>query len=197
VTRTARSEQLDRKGKIESVTESVERVLYRNGREVRELIRFTRDGKDLTEKEKAKRAGKEKETGHSLSLTIASPFSEQESRKYRFTLLAADPSDPAGRRIRFEPKTAPSPEVNAGEALVDPAAGTPIRIRYRPSRKRRRDRPSPSSRSRERAGCSSSGRDFELGLSSRAMRRRAAPDAHRCRIAKRRRTGCPAGASRN
>lgn len=133
VTRTARSEQLDRKGKVESVTESVERVFYRDGAEVRELVRFTRDGKDLTEKEKARRGGKEKESGHSLSLSLVSPFSEAEARKYRFTLLAPDPSDPAGRRIRFEPKAAPSVEVNTGEAVVDPAAGSPIRIRYHPS----------------------------------------------------------------
>ncbi len=133
MTRTSRSEQLDRNGTVESVTEIVERVLYRDGEEVRELIRFTRDGKDLTEKEKAGRAGKKKEAGHSLSLSIASPFSEREFRKYRFTLLATDPSDLSRRRIRFEPKVGPSTEVNAGEALVDLAAGSPIRIRYRPS----------------------------------------------------------------
>lgn len=138
VTMTTRTDQLDRRGRTESHTESVERVSFRNGTQVRELVAFTRDGVDRTAEEKARRGGgrsrgEEEKRRDSLGLDVSSPFAAGESGKYRFALRGADSADPNRLRIGFEPAAAAAPGVNVGEALVDAAAGVPIRIRFRPS----------------------------------------------------------------
>ena len=133
LTLTTLSDQLDGKGRVESQMEIVERVLYRNGSEVRELVRFSKNGKDVTAEERKKRAKKDGGGSSSLELTLASPFGAEEAAKYRFALRPPDASYPNLTRIHFEPAGAPSPAVNVGDAFVDPAAGSPVRIRCRPS----------------------------------------------------------------
>jgi hypothetical protein len=133
VTMTTRTEQLDGKGRVESQTELVERVFFRDGAEVRELLRLAKNGKDVTAEERGKRAKKEKRGSSSLQLSVASPFGAEEAGKYRFTIRPPEASHPSLVQIHFEPVGEPSPAVNVGEALVDPAAGSPIRIRCHPS----------------------------------------------------------------
>jgi len=130
---TTRTEQLDGKGRVESQTELVERVFFRDGAEVRRLLRLSKNGKDLTAEEIGKRAKKEKGGSPSLQLSVASPFGPEEAGKYRFTLRPPEASHPSLVQIHFAPIGEPSPAANVGDALVDPAAGSPIRIRCRPS----------------------------------------------------------------
>jgi hypothetical protein len=131
-----RAEELDKKGKVESVTESVERVTLRGGQIEREIIRYVRDGKDATASEKKRRAGtKAGPPGKERSIKIGakSPFDPSEQPKHRFTLVGAEPADSNQVTIRFEPKGKPSPETSVGEAVVDPATGAILRLRFRPS----------------------------------------------------------------
>lgn len=135
-TTATRAEELDKKGKVESVTESVERVTLRGGRPEREILRYVRDGRDDTASEKKKRAGvKAGPPGKERSMRIGmkSPFEPGELDKHRFTLVGPDPVDPNRVTIRFEPKEKPSPETSVGEAVVDAATGAVIRLRFRPA----------------------------------------------------------------
>jgi hypothetical protein len=133
LTMTTRIEQLDGKGRVESQSEVVERVFTRDGAEVRDLLRVRKDGKDATAEEKERRAKQEKPGASSLQLSIASPFGPEEAGKYRFTLRPPEASHPNLVQIHFEPAGKPSPASNVGDALVDPVAGSPVRIRCRPS----------------------------------------------------------------
>ena len=131
-----RAEELDKKGKVESVTESLERVTLRGGKPDREILRYVRDGKDDTAGEKKKRAGvKAGPPGKERSMRVGmkSPFEASELDKHRFTLVGPDPADPNRLTIRFEPKGKPSPETSVGEAVVDAATGAVVRIRFRPA----------------------------------------------------------------
>lgn len=145
VTLTTRSEQLDGKGKVEAVTEKVERVTSEGGSQNRELVRFVRDGRDVTaaEKERAaereaeRKAGKEKgsvkERGFSTS--VKNPFARTEQPRYRFWIIA--PAGSGGEslfRIGFAPKEKASPDLNSGEAVVEEATAVLRRLSYRPSR---------------------------------------------------------------
>lgn len=135
-TTVTRAEELDKKGKVESVTESLERVTLRGGKPEREILRYVRDGKDDTTTEKKKRAGvKAGPPGKERSIKIGakSPFEASEQPKHRFTLVGADPADPDRVTIRFEPKGKPTPETSIGEAVVDPSTGAILRLRFRPS----------------------------------------------------------------
>lgn len=135
-TTATRAEELDKKGKVESVTESVERVTLRGGKPEREILRYVRDGKDDTASEKKKRAGvKAGPPGKERSIKIGakSPFEASEQPKHRFTLVGPDAADPSRLTIRFEPKGKPSPETSIGEAVVDPETGAILRLRFRPS----------------------------------------------------------------
>jgi len=135
-TTATRSEELDKKGKPESVTESVERVTQRGGQADREVIRFVRDGKDDTAGEKKRRAEAKAEPprkGGSIRIGAKSPLDAAEQAKHRFTLVGPDSADPNRVKIRFEPKGKPSPETSIGEAVVDAATGAIVRLRYRPA----------------------------------------------------------------
>lgn len=135
-TTATRAEELDKKGKVESVTESLERVTLRGGKPEREILRYVRDGKDDTASEKKKRAGtKAGPPGKERSIKIGakSPFEASEQPKHRFTLAGADPADPDRVTIRFEPKGKPTPETSIGEAVVDAATGAIVRLRFRPA----------------------------------------------------------------
>ena len=135
-TTATRAEELDKKGKVESLTESLERVTLRAGKPEREILRYVRDGKDDTASERKKRAGaKAGPPGKERSMRVGmkSPFEPSELDKHRFTLVGPDPADPNRLTIRFEPKGKPSPETSVGEAVVDAATGAVVRIRFRPS----------------------------------------------------------------
>jgi transcription elongation GreA/GreB family factor len=135
-TTETRAEELNKKGKVESVTESVERVTRRGGQTEREVIRYVRDGKDSTESEKKRRAeekAKPPRKSRSVRIGATSPFEPTEQPKHRFTLVGTDPADPNRLTIRFEPKGKPSPETNVGEAVVDWATGAILRLRFHPS----------------------------------------------------------------
>ena len=135
-TTATRAEELDKKGKVESVTESLERVTLRAGKPEREILKYVRDGKDDTANEKKKRAGaKAGPPGKESSMRIGmrSPFEPSEQPKHRFTLVGADPADPSRLTVRFEPKGKPSQDTSVGEAVVDTATGAILRLRFRPS----------------------------------------------------------------
>ena len=141
-TMTARTEELDKTGRAESTMETVERVTNVNGKRERELVRAVRDGKDVTEEQRRRRAerkaaaekdGEGSGSRGNLTLTVFNPFAREEQAKYRFTLAGPDPAVPGSVRIRFEPKGAPSDKSYSGEAVVDSAGQAPVRIRYRPS----------------------------------------------------------------
>lgn len=135
-TTATRAEELDKKGKVESVTESLERVTLRAGKPERQILKYVRDGKDDTANEKKKRAGaKAGPPGKERSMKIGakSPFDASEQGKHRFTLVGPDAADPSRVTIRFEPKGKPSPETSVGEAVVDPETGAIVRLRFRPA----------------------------------------------------------------
>jgi hypothetical protein len=136
-TRTTRIEELDKSGRPESVIETVERVTRNDGREERQLLRAVRDGKDVTEElrqKRAERAASGKSGGQQeVSFSAQSPFRRSEQPKYRFSLAGRDPGNPGRVRIAFEPKGQPSEAVVQGEAVVDAAAAVPVLIRFRPS----------------------------------------------------------------
>lgn len=135
-TTETRAEELDKKGKVESITESVERVTRRGDRTEREVIRYVRDGRDVTQEEKKRRAGEKAappRKRRSITIGATSPFEASEQPKHRFTLVGADPAEPNRVTIRFEPKGKPSPETNVGEAVVDLATGAILRLRFNPS----------------------------------------------------------------
>jgi len=145
VTRRRRTERLDGRGKLKSITEVTERIVSLDGKEQIELLRFLRDGRDVTEEERKKRSeptASHEKTGSppdqmkEQRQRLDNPFAQSEQSKYRFSLLEAPPAEPERLRVHFEPKELRSPEDVVGEALVESVTGALIRRRFRPAKYR-------------------------------------------------------------
>lgn len=135
VTVTSLLEELDGDGKVLHTQESVARLVQRNGRQEEELVKTVRDGKDVTEEARKKRAGNGAwARSQGRAMIAGSPFGAEDQPHYRYTVLGNDPGNPAFVRIGFGPREKPSQEIATGEALVDPAAGELVRIAQRPSK---------------------------------------------------------------
>lgn len=127
---TLHAEELDRKGNASS-DETIEmRHAHANGKATDDLVRYERDGKDVTAEEQAKHKAKveKREAKRKDSAKkdddpdFPSPFASKEQPKYTFTRLGPDPADASRVRIGFVPQKA-ADMLMKGEASVDAATG--------------------------------------------------------------------------
>lgn len=130
---TERSEKLDGDGKVTSWFEVVTKVTHPGGKEVKEVVKATKDGADVTAKTKEKYAEKAKEKKKGDGFEAKSPFEPGEQGKYRFTLKGPAAGDASKLLIQFAPKGKASTELLVGHGLVDPAKGEVLKITARPS----------------------------------------------------------------
>ncbi len=127
---TIHAEELDRKGGASSAEMIEMRHAHVNGEATDDLVRYERDGKDVTAAEQAKRKAKveKREAKRKDSAKkdddqdFPSPFATKEQPKYTFTRLGTDPADASRVRIGFVPKKTAEMEMT-GEASVDAATG--------------------------------------------------------------------------
>lgn len=127
---TIHAEELDRKGSTSSDEKIEMRHAHVNGESTDDLVRYERDGKDVTAEEQAKhkakvekREAKRKDSAKKDDdQDFPSPFATKEQAKYTFTRLGPDPADASRVRIGFVPKKAAEMEMK-GEASVDAATG--------------------------------------------------------------------------
>lgn len=125
---TIHAEELDRKGSASSDEKIEMRHAHANGEATDDLVRYERDGKDVTAEEQAKHKAKvEKRQAKQKAAPkkdddpdFPSPFATKEQPKYTFTRLGPDPADASRVRIGFVPKKAAEMEMT-GEASVDAA----------------------------------------------------------------------------
>ncbi len=135
-TMTIQADELDKKG-VATRAEKIEmRHGHANGEATDALVRYERDGKDVTAEEKAKhdakvakRHEKEKDKAKSKDAKsddggsdFPSPFAPKEQPRYTFTALGSDPAGAGRVRIGFAPKKAADMEMK-GEAVVDSSTG--------------------------------------------------------------------------
>jgi hypothetical protein len=139
VTMTSKVEELDKEGKVQKTQTVVLRLTQKDGKPHAEVLRASRDGKDVTEDERKEQAAKqaradEDPKGHKdpkMAMTL--PFDAAVQPQYRFQLLGPDAKDPALSRLGFGPRGKPSKDVWTGEAVVDPSSGELKWMKQRPS----------------------------------------------------------------
>jgi hypothetical protein len=129
---TDRQEKLDGDGKVSTWVERVTRITHPGGREVKELVKATQDGKDVTAEWKAKDAEKKKGDA-GAGVDAKNPFDAAEQGKYQFTIKGPAPNDPSKLLLYFAPKGKASTNLVIGHALVDPAKGELLKSTFRPS----------------------------------------------------------------
>ena len=140
-TMTMHQEELDSDGKVTHVTERVLRTTHPDGKPSVELVRVTKDGKDITEDERAKAAehkakdAKDEAKKHGgMSIDAGNPFAADVAAKYRYWVVAPLPAPGAPVRIHFEPNGDPTEQEMTGDALVDPASGAVQELDFTPSK---------------------------------------------------------------
>jgi hypothetical protein len=129
-----RAEERDKKGKVTSTTDEVQHVRHENGLTRLEVVRASKDGKDVTATEReqvARQQEKRKKDKNEGRLDI--PFASNQQKRYQFTLLG-----PAGAphqvKIGFAPTVEPTPMVYKGEAVVDTDAGALVSMKLSPAK---------------------------------------------------------------
>jgi hypothetical protein len=118
-------EELSSDGKVTGRRDVLTRIVRKNGKTSPELVRSIRDGKDVTEAEKK---GKLKIEDN------GSPFAVTAQPLYRFWVVGPDKADPSKLLIGFSPRGKPDKSLSVGQAVVDPSAGTLLRLEIRPSK---------------------------------------------------------------
>ncbi len=129
VTMQARSEELDKAGKAVGVEETVVRFYVQDGKDVSELVRAVKDGKDVTAERRREERKKKKGEG---TFSFSDAFAADQQKRFRFELKGAVPGAPGQVRVAFAPLE-PSQQLLEGEALVDEAAGEVIAVKAHPS----------------------------------------------------------------
>ena len=127
---TKRAEKLDRKGRVTARRERVTRHVGRGDDEAVELLRQVEDGKDVTAERRAELARERAKQGparKSGASALRLPFAAELQPRYRYALGAGPADAPGLARVRFTP-VEPSPELLAGEALVDVASGEAVAL---------------------------------------------------------------------
>jgi hypothetical protein len=132
---TINAKEIDKKGQVRSTTEEVQKVSHAGGDTNIEVVRATKDGKDLTAEEREqqkqqaekRKHGKKKDNGDKLE----SPFAKDQQAKYQFWTLG----EPVNHRVRigFAPKM-DATNVYRGEALVDTDAGAVLSMKFSPAK---------------------------------------------------------------
>ncbi|MET0401323.1 MAG: hypothetical protein ABW123_02925 [Cystobacter sp.] len=128
-------EELDGEGKATSRLETVERSVWRGGKRSSELVRATRDGKDVTGEVREQREKEEgvEDKGRTFQLDHL-PFSPREQARYHFEARGPDAKQPHLLRVAFSPKEGKRLDALAGEALVDAGRGELLRLTTHPSK---------------------------------------------------------------
>lgn len=130
------AEERDKKGKVTSTTDEVQHVRHENGLTKIEVVRATKDGRDVTAEEReqvAKQQGKRKRDKNDGRL--ASPFAPDQQKSYTFELVGPTGA-PHQVKIKFAPGSdvEPTPTVYKGEAVVDTDAGAVVSMKFSPAR---------------------------------------------------------------
>lgn len=134
---STRSEELDGGGTVQHVDEVVTRLTRGpDGRPVPEVLRATRDGRDNIAEVRKRQAGRQAkpDPNRKNSVSAVMPFARDAQAKYRFWLLPPYRDDPGRLRIGFGPRGEPEAGIYLGEAKVDPAQGSVLWLKQRPSK---------------------------------------------------------------
>ncbi|APR86160.1 Hypothetical protein A7982_11509 [Minicystis rosea] len=124
---TTRTDDLDKNGKVESTSVTVLRVVTKDGKIERTMLKKSRDGKDVEIDAKEKRQVKDR------TVELPSPFEAAMQPKHRFTLVGPVPEAPGKVRVRFA--AADRVEgASSGEAIVDPVTGDVTWTRFSPAK---------------------------------------------------------------
>ncbi|HVE87896.1 MAG TPA: hypothetical protein VND93_33790 [Myxococcales bacterium] len=134
VTMSSRVEELDKAGKVEHSQEVVHRLSRKEGKPHADVVRATRDGKDVTEAERqqAEQADRDERSGGKKA-ELTTPFAAEVQQSYAFHLLGPNARDPRFQRLAFAPRGKPSRDLWVGEAVVDPETGAVRWMKQRPS----------------------------------------------------------------
>ncbi len=139
VTMTSQVEELDKEGKVQKSQTVVLRLSQKDGKSHAEVLKASRDGKDVTEDERKEQAAKQARAdedpkgGKDQKMAMTLPFDAALQPQYRFQLLGPDARNPSLSRLGFGPRGKPSKDVWVGEAVVDPSSGEVRWLKQRPS----------------------------------------------------------------
>ncbi|AKU98624.1 hypothetical protein AKJ09_05288 [Labilithrix luteola] len=130
-------DELDGGGQVSGNKSMVVRVTASPAQRIAEILKYTEDGVDKTNEERAKAAEKKrtkssadkKKEAESLRL----PFLAVEQSRYAFTLLEKDPAAPSHVRVGFVPKV-PAETAYKGSAWVDADTGQVLTLGFSPSK---------------------------------------------------------------
>jgi len=141
VTMSSRVEELDKEGKVQHTQEMVLRLSHQDGKPQGEVVRATKDGKDITAEERDKlaeqraRGGADGKSGPGKRgrMELSTPFGAEAQPKYAFRLLGPDARDASLVRVGFGPRGKKAEDIWTGEAVVDPGSGAVKWMKQRPS----------------------------------------------------------------
>jgi len=141
VTLSSTVEELDGNGGVGHSQELVVRLSLKDGKQATEVVRATRDGKDVTEDERAAEAEKRAQAevqpkpkgAPKRKVELSTPFGATAQPDYSFRVLGPDQNDPKKLRVAFGPKGKPSKDLWVGEAIVDPETGALLWMKQHPS----------------------------------------------------------------
>ena len=125
VTVTGKQEELDSKGKVEHVTESVVKTTHANGQTTREVLKATQDGNDITDQMKKQFSGKPDDD----QARAENPFDPELQAAYKFTRVS-DPSSTEWK-VHFEPIQPGTMRIR-GDAWIDPTTADLVRLTAEP-----------------------------------------------------------------
>jgi hypothetical protein len=111
-------EELDGEGKVGSRTDILERRTTRGGQPTSEVLRATRDGRDVTAEVRAQRQKEQEKRRKEGRRDNASPFVPEVQGRYRFVLKGPVEGKAGQVRIGLVPREKDA-ELLEGEAVVD------------------------------------------------------------------------------
>jgi hypothetical protein len=118
-----------------SADEMVTWMTTRDGKPWEELARDVEGGVDVTKKNDAARAREMKKGRvHADGMPFRVPFTEALQPLHRYEVLGPDPADPRLLRIGFTALQSAAGTAD-GEAVVDPVAGTLVRLKMKPRKR--------------------------------------------------------------
>lgn len=128
------AEERDKKGKVTSTTDEVQHIRHEGGVTKIDVVRATKDGRDVTETERQQVARQQqKRKKDSQEGRLASPFAPDQQKSYKFELVGPTGA-PHQVKIRFTPEVEPTPTVYKGEAVVDTEAGAVVSMKFSPAK---------------------------------------------------------------
>jgi hypothetical protein len=123
VTITGKQEELDKKGNVEHVTETVVKTTHQDGHATREIVKATQDGNDITDTMR-KQVSHDEKNNSGDDARAENPFETALQPHYRFSRV---PEAGPAWKVHFEPKDG-GPTRMVGDAWIDPATADLVRL---------------------------------------------------------------------